>query len=167
MGYADQKYYERLQDMVADSNYFTGTYTASVTAQNGTSTAPWSVPTFKRTTKIYLASVVTKTANKIGTVTITMLNGTHTIGTAVSSSTASAGTEVAFTMLNTASLSTNTNTIVAANGSTNTTTVTVTTDWTVVASNTAPTFTVTGSASTAGDTAGSYEVFFTTQEVFV
>lgn len=165
MGYSDQKYYDRIQDMVADSNVATGTFTASVAAATGTAAlTSFVLPTFKRTTKIYGASLVVKTANKIGTMVVSMLNGTTTIGTLTSSSTATAGSELAFTILNTASLGTATQTITAANGSVSTNTVTTTKDWTVIASNTAPTFVVVGSATAAGDTLGAYEVFFVSQE---
>lgn len=168
MGFSDQKYYDRVQDMVADSNVATGTFTASVAAATGTAAlTPFALPTFKRTTKIYAASLVVKTANKIGTVVVSMLNGTTTIGTLTSSSTATAGSELTFTILNTASLGTATQTITAANGSVSTNTVTTTKDWTVIASNTAPTFVVVGSATASGDTLGAYEVFFVSQEVFV
>lgn len=168
MGYSDQKYYDREQVMVADSNNATGTYTASVAAATGTAPGtPFVVPTFKHTSKLQGASLVVKTANKIGTVKISILNGTTTIGTLVSSSTASSGTEIAFTILNTASLSTNTQTVTAANGSTSTNTITTTTDWTVIASNTAPTFVVVGSATASGDTMGAYEVFFVATENYV
>lgn len=168
MGYSDQKYYDRQGNLVADSNVATGTFTASVAAATGTGAlTPFVLPTFKRTTKIYGASLVVKTANKIGTAVISMLNGTTTIGTLTASSTASSGTELQFTILNTASVSTNTQTITAANGSVSTNTITATKDWTVVASNTAPTFVVVGSATASGDTIGAYEVFFITQEVSV
>jgi len=168
MGYSDQKYYDRQQGIVADSNVASGTFTASVAAATGTAAlTPFALPTFKRTTKIYKASLFVKTANKIGTIVVSMLNGTTTIGTLTASSTASSGTELAFTILNTASVSTNTQTITAANGSVSTNTVTTTTDWTVVASNTAPTFNIVGSATASGDTVGAYEVFFVSQEVSV
>lgn len=167
MGYSDQKYYDRQGNLVADSNVASGTFTASVAAATGTAAlTSFVVPTFKRTTKVYGASLVVKTANKIGTMVVSILNGTTTIGTLTSSSTATAGTELIFTILNTASLSTNTQTITAANGLVTTNTLTNTTDWTVVASNTAPTFVVVGSATASGDTLGAYEVFFTAQEVY-
>src|SRR5579859_467736 len=168
MGYSDQKYYDSQGNIVADSNVATGTFTASVAAATGTAVlTPFALPTFKRTTKIFGADLVVKTANKIGTVVISMLNGTTTIGTLTASSTASAGTDLTFTILNTASVSTNTQTITFSNGSTTTNTVTTTKDWTVIASNTAPTFVVVGSATASGDTLGAYEIFFTTQENYV
>jgi hypothetical protein len=165
MGFSDQKYYDRPQVMVADSNVATGTFTASVAAATGTAAlTPFTVPTFKRTSKLIAASLLVKTANKIGTMVVSILNGTTTIGTLTASSTAASGSELTFTLLNTASLSTATQTITAANGSTSTNTVTSTTDWTVIASNTAPTFVVVGSATASGDTLGAFEVFFTVQE---
>src|SRR5487761_2318239 len=104
MGYSDQKYYDRQANLVADSNVASGTYTASVAAATGTpALTPFALPTFNRTTKIYGASLVVKTANKIGTQVVSMLNGTTTIGTLTMSSTASAGSDLAFTILNTAS----------------------------------------------------------------
>lgn len=166
MGYSDQKYYDRQGGVLADSNVATGTFTASVAAATGTpGLLPFVVPTFKRTTKIYSASLITKTANKIGNIVVSILNGTTTIGTLTSSSTATSGTELIFTMLNTASVSTNTQTITAANGSVSTNTITTTKDWTVIASNTAPTFVVVGSATASGDTIGAYEVTMVTQEI--
>jgi len=168
MGYSDQKFYDRPQVQVADSNVATGTYTASVAAATGTGAlTPFTIPTFKKTSKIYGASIVVKTANKIGTIAISMLNGTTTIATLSSTSTAASGAEVQFTMTNTASLGTATQTITAANGSVSTNTVTTTKDWTVIASNTAPTFVVIGSATASGDTIGAYEVFLVAQEVAV
>ena len=167
MGYSDQKYYDRQGNIVADSNVASGTFTASVAAATGTAAlTPFVVPSFKRTTKIYSASLIVKTANKIGNIVVSILNGTTTIGTLTSSSTATAGSELVFTILNTASVSTNTQTITFSNGLVTTNTITATKDWTVIASNTAPTFVIVGSATASGDTVGAYEVTMVTQEQY-
>lgn len=168
MGYSDQRYYDRGGACLADSNVATGTFTASVAAATGTAAlTPFVVPTFKRTSKIYSASLLVKTANKIGTLAVSMLNGTATIATLTSSSTASSGTELTFTMTNTASTAVTTQTTTLPNGSTSTNTITTTKDWTIIASNTAPTFVVVGSATASGDTLGAYEVFVVAQEQYV
>lgn len=162
MGYSDQKYYDRQPNLVADSKYFSSTYTAS-NAATGTGVPPV-FGTFGRNTVVNGVTLTVVTAPKIGSTVLTFLQGTHTYALATISSTATYGTIVAATMTNTASVSTNTQTTTLPNGSTVVGTLTTTTNWAYFGSGTAPVVTVIGSATASADTWGAYEVFTVAQE---
>lgn len=162
MGYSDQKYYSRELEVAASAYLATGTATASGT---NSLTAAFALPAFTRKTIINKIQLIVKTAPKINTAALTFLNGTATIGTATISSTATYGTPVVITPLNTASLSTNTFTNTLPNGSTVVLTNTTTTNWCLFTAASGPTVTVVTSTSTAsGDTLGAYEIYFENQE---
>lgn len=163
MGYSDQKFYARRFEMWADSGVFTGTYTASSTANALATAATLPKPIFL--TRLSTGELLVKTAPTTGQTVLVFLNGTNTFATGTISSTAAVGSTIVLTMTNTASLSTSTVTNTRPNGQTDVGTLTSTTDWRVVGTATAVTVNVSGTATASANSFGAYELFFDAREI--
>lgn len=162
MGFADQKYYTRNMRMIADSKAASGTFTASSTANALTTAYP--LPTFTRNIRIDAVKYVVVAAQKTGASIHSLLNGTNTFATTTMSSTDAVGKIYNWTLVNTASLATNTFTNTLPNFSTVVLTNTTTTNWAAVGSATNISVTIAGTATASGDTFGAFELFIEAPE---
>ena len=139
MSYTDQKYYVRPLTLVGDNRSF-GTATASGAAGFTLSTLT-ELPKFIKRTQVNQVRLKVRTApNAAATgLVVTMLNGAGTYGTAVLT-TATAGQTVDFTITT------------ASNGT--------------FAAAAQPTLSLVGTSTASGGTAGAYDIFYESREMY-